>query len=305
MGASRRRITRRTPAAGVRATGCTRSAASDDAIAYAVYAAPDLANAGSAAHRRRARLRAPLQRDAQHGGSRLTSSLHAHSRRRSDAIPCRRVRIRWVDAAAGFRRRRIRQPRDRLRSGRARGSGRLIAAGQAFDPHHAVEAFVSCGSKNICSGRRGGDDALQRRCRRPARRATRASCGSCRAIASSRARSAASLYTRSALLHMASPAHGAVPDPAAGVTRQTALPTSSATSSAPRLSTATPTGRPRALPSASRKPVSTSCDRAARACRRRTARRSPCSRWAACGSRSRAGRRTRRRDSGAGSSVPS
>lgn len=42
-----------------------------------------------------------------------------------------------------------------------------------------------------------------------------------------------------------------------GVTRQITLPTSSATSSAPRLSDATPTGRPCALPSASRNPSST------------------------------------------------
>lgn len=44
----------------------------------------------------------------------------------------------------------------------------------------------------------------------------------------------------------------------AALTRQTVFPTSSATSSAPRESTATPTGRPRALPPTSRKPVSTS-----------------------------------------------
>ena len=42
-------------------------------------------------------------------------------------------------------------------------------------------------------------------------------------------------------------------------TRQITLPTSSATSKAPARSIATPTGRPRALPLASRKPVSTSC----------------------------------------------
>lgn len=42
-------------------------------------------------------------------------------------------------------------------------------------------------------------------------------------------------------------------------TRQMILPTSSATSRAPDLSNATPTGRPCALPSASTKPVSTSC----------------------------------------------
>lgn len=41
-------------------------------------------------------------------------------------------------------------------------------------------------------------------------------------------------------------------------TRHTALPTSSATSSPPRWSSATPTGRPSALPSSLRKPVSTS-----------------------------------------------
>src|ERR1700704_3838963 len=44
----------------------------------------------------------------------------------------------------------------------------------------------------------------------------------------------------------------------AGVTRHTVLPTSSATSSAPALLTATPTGRPSALPSWSTKPVRTS-----------------------------------------------
>lgn len=49
--------------------------------------------------------------------------------------------------------------------------------------------------------------------------------------------------------------------PPDGATRQMALPTSSATSKAPRASKATPTGRPRALPSALRKPVSTSCGR--------------------------------------------
>ena len=42
------------------------------------------------------------------------------------------------------------------------------------------------------------------------------------------------------------------------LTRQITLPTSSATSSAPVLSAVTPTGRPIALPSAERKPVSTS-----------------------------------------------
>ena len=51
----------------------------------------------------------------------------------------------------------------------------------------------------------------------------------------------------------------------AGVTRQMRLPTSSATSSAPRPSTATPTGRPSALPSSSRKPVRISSGFAARA----------------------------------------
>src|SRR3954447_24444642 len=40
-----------------------------------------------------------------------------------------------------------------------------------------------------------------------------------------------------------------------GRTRHTALPTSSATSSAPDLSTFTPTGRPRACPSSETKPV--------------------------------------------------
>ncbi len=49
------------------------------------------------------------------------------------------------------------------------------------------------------------------------------------------------------------PSHGF-----AGVTRQTVFPTSSAISSAPVLSIANPTGRPRACPSASRKPVTTS-----------------------------------------------
>jgi glutathione synthase/RimK-type ligase-like ATP-grasp enzyme len=44
----------------------------------------------------------------------------------------------------------------------------------------------------------------------------------------------------------------------APLTRQTVLPTSSATSSAPRESMATPTGRPLASPSSLRKPVSTS-----------------------------------------------
>jgi len=44
----------------------------------------------------------------------------------------------------------------------------------------------------------------------------------------------------------------------AAATRQIVLPTSSAISSAPRPSTATPTGRPRARSSASRKPVSRS-----------------------------------------------
>ena len=44
----------------------------------------------------------------------------------------------------------------------------------------------------------------------------------------------------------------------AEVTRQTVFPTSSAIRSAPVLSTASPTGRPRALPSASRKSVTTS-----------------------------------------------
>jgi glutathione synthase/RimK-type ligase-like ATP-grasp enzyme len=44
----------------------------------------------------------------------------------------------------------------------------------------------------------------------------------------------------------------------AALTRQTVLPTSSAMSSAPRESMATPTGRPRASPSSSRNPVSTS-----------------------------------------------
>src|SRR6187455_1047128 len=44
----------------------------------------------------------------------------------------------------------------------------------------------------------------------------------------------------------------------AEVTRHTVLPTSSATSRAPFESTATPTGRPRALPSSSTNPVSTS-----------------------------------------------
>ena len=44
----------------------------------------------------------------------------------------------------------------------------------------------------------------------------------------------------------------------AATTRQMTLPTSSATSSAPRLSSVTPTGRPLAAPLALRKPVSTS-----------------------------------------------
>src|SRR6266571_5064686 len=44
-----------------------------------------------------------------------------------------------------------------------------------------------------------------------------------------------------------------------GVTRHTALPTSSATNSAPCLSILTPTGRPWASPLSLRKPVSTSC----------------------------------------------
>ena len=44
----------------------------------------------------------------------------------------------------------------------------------------------------------------------------------------------------------------------AGVTRHTLLPTSSATSNAPVRSITTPTGRPRASSSLSRKPVSTS-----------------------------------------------
>jgi glutathione synthase/RimK-type ligase-like ATP-grasp enzyme len=47
-------------------------------------------------------------------------------------------------------------------------------------------------------------------------------------------------------------------DQRAALTRQIVLPTSSATSSAPRESMATPTGRPLALPSSSRKAVSTS-----------------------------------------------
>src|SRR5262245_31402760 len=45
---------------------------------------------------------------------------------------------------------------------------------------------------------------------------------------------------------------------AAGVTRQIVLPTSSATSSAPDLSIATPTGRPCASPASLKKPVRTS-----------------------------------------------
>ena len=51
---------------------------------------------------------------------------------------------------------------------------------------------------------------------------------------------------------------------AAGTTRQTLLPTSSATSSAPPLSIATPTGRPSALSSSLRNPVRMSCGRAGR-----------------------------------------
>ena len=91
--------------------------------------------------------------------------------------------------------------------------------------------------------------------------------------------------------------------PPAAVTRQTVLPTSSATSSAPRLSIATPTGRPCALPSRVEEAGQHVDRRRRRACRRRRARRSPCSRCAACGSTSRAGRRTRRSRSGAGSGV--
>src|SRR5690606_28224454 len=49
------------------------------------------------------------------------------------------------------------------------------------------------------------------------------------------------------------------PPRAAGGTRPTAPPTSSATRRAPRPSTATPTGRPIASPFSLRKPVSTSC----------------------------------------------
>jgi hypothetical protein len=45
---------------------------------------------------------------------------------------------------------------------------------------------------------------------------------------------------------------------AAAATRHTTLPTSSATSNAPFLSIATPTGRPNAVPSGLTKPVSTS-----------------------------------------------
>ena len=44
----------------------------------------------------------------------------------------------------------------------------------------------------------------------------------------------------------------------AAVTRQTALPTSSATNKPPRRSIATPTGRPRASPASFTKPVNTS-----------------------------------------------
>jgi len=46
-----------------------------------------------------------------------------------------------------------------------------------------------------------------------------------------------------------------VADPQSGVTRQITLPTSSATSSAPRLSKATPTGRPQASSCGERNPV--------------------------------------------------
>ena len=80
----------------------------------------------------------------------------------------------------------------------------------------------------------------------------------------------------------------------AAVTRQTTLPTSSATSSAPRASTATPTGRPQRVAVLVDEAGEDVLGHARRACRRRTARRSPCSRSAACGSTSRAGRRTRR-----------
>src|ERR1700733_13432642 len=50
-----------------------------------------------------------------------------------------------------------------------------------------------------------------------------------------------------------------IADFADGVTRHTALPTSSATSSAPCLSIRTPTGRPCASPLSFRNPVRTSC----------------------------------------------
>jgi hypothetical protein len=59
-------------------------------------------------------------------------------------------------------------------------------------------------------------------------------------------------------IHRGRPAAALARVAGAAVTRQMRLPTSSATSSPPRPSGATPTGRPSALPEVSRKPVSTS-----------------------------------------------
>ena len=75
----------------------------------------------------------------------------------------------------------------------------------------------------------------------------------CGGVAFAAAKAAARRRSGRAVIRNRSPAAVERPDAAlscyrAGVTRHTALPTSSATSSAPRPSTATPTGRPRACP---------------------------------------------------------
>ena len=80
------------------------------------------------------------------------------------------------------------------------------------------------------------------------------------------------------------------------VTRQITSPTSSATSRAPSGPSATPTGSPIGHPLVRREKPRQDVARGRPGGRSRTARRSPCSRSACCGSRSRAGRSPCRRE---------
>ena len=227
-------------------------------------------------------------------------------------------------AAAGPRRARSAASSTSCAATRANGSATssataVVTAAAAIEPWPKRRSTRRCSGarRSPASSPRGSARAAGRRRRRRARRRAASARRSRRSGPWGRLSLAgASAPGRRALVVAASRAWRAVRFGssqahrrggalAAPVTRQTALPTSSATSSAPRLSIATPTGRPRASPVGVEE-AGQHVDRlAGRLAVRRTARRPPCSRCAACGSRSRAGRRTRRRANGAGSASPS